>query len=36
MILLKAFILCIVKHWNQRDKLGKKYMWYPYTYHDES
>lgn len=29
MMLLNAFILCVVKHWNQKDKAGKRYIWHP-------
>ena len=29
MLLIKAFLLCMVKHWKQRDKAGKRYIWHP-------
>ena len=29
MMLLKAFILCVVKHWNQKDKADRRYIWHP-------
>lgn len=29
MKLIKAFLLCMVKHWKQKDKAGKRYVWHP-------
>lgn len=29
MLLIKAFFLCIIKHWKQKDKAGKRYIWHP-------
>ena len=29
MKLIKAFLLCMAKHWEQRDKAGKRYIWHP-------
>ena len=29
MMLIKAFILCLTKHWKQKDKSGKRYIWHP-------
>lgn len=29
MKLIKAFLLCMVKHWKQKDKAGKRYIWHP-------
>ena len=29
MKLIKAFSLCMVKHWKQKDKAGKRYVWHP-------
>ena len=29
MKLIKAFLLCMAKHWEQRDKAGKRYVWHP-------
>ena len=29
MSLIKAFFLCIIKHWKQKDKAGKRYIWHP-------
>lgn len=29
MLLIKAFLLCMVKHWKQKDKAGKRYIWHP-------
>ncbi|EEY34600.1 hypothetical protein [Pseudoleptotrichia goodfellowii] len=29
MQLIKAFILCIIKHWKQKDKAGKRYVYHP-------
>lgn len=29
MKLIKAFLLCIIKHWKQKDKAGKRYIWHP-------
>lgn len=29
MKLIKAFFLCVIKHWKQRDKAGKRYIWHP-------
>ena len=29
MLLIKAFFLCVIKHWKQKDKAGKRYIWHP-------
>ena len=29
MKLIKAFFLCVIKHWKQKDKAGKRYIWHP-------
>ncbi|MDO5089396.1 MAG: GTP pyrophosphokinase [Leptotrichiaceae bacterium] len=29
MMLIRAFILCMTKHWKQKDKSGKRYVWHP-------
>ena len=29
MKLIKAFLLCMAKHWEQRDKAGKRYVYHP-------
>lgn len=29
MLLIKAFFLCVIKHWKQKDKAGKRYVWHP-------
>ena len=29
MQLIKALFLCIFKHWKQKDKSGKRYIWHP-------
>ena len=29
MKLIKAFLLCMVKHWKQKDKAEKRYVWHP-------
>lgn len=29
MKLIKEFLLCMVKHWKQKDKAGKRYVWHP-------
>ena len=29
MLLIKAFFLCVIKHWKQKDRAGKRYIWHP-------
>ena len=29
MKLIKALFLCVIKHWKQKDKAGKRYIWHP-------